>query len=125
MILSLNNKESAALTLHMAIMRKSFRNLIKKKYSSDKKEYLASYDYVHDESRKGLEASEMGFDYYTLNLNIKDLTILTEFLRSYLNQVNEEFKDKLQESDKEQIHVLTKLWEKCNKMIEEVEEITA
>ena len=119
MILSLNNQESAALTLHMSIMRKSFRNLLKKAYKEKKTEYLKAFDYVHEESKKGLNSTgNLGFDFYTMNLNIIDLEVLTEFLRAYTNKVNDEMGEHLQEEDKEQLNVLMKLWKKCNKIIE-------
>lgn len=114
MILEINLKESAALTLHMAIMRKSFRNLVKAKYKAHKSDYLASYDYIHTEVKKALEANLDGFK---IHLNIRDLEILNEFLRAYTAKVEKELKEQLQEVDKEQIQALKNIKAKCSDLI--------
>lgn len=114
MIVKINQKESAALTLHMAIMRKPFRNLMKTKYKAYKSDYLASYDYILNEAKNALEAN---LDSYDLNLNIKDLEILKEFIRAYTEQLNKEFKDKLQDVDKEQMQALDAVRKKCDDLM--------
>lgn len=118
MILTLNIKECAALTIHMSIMRKSIRNILKKKYPKEKGELLESFDYIHQEAQKGLEASARSVTHYTINANIRDIKLLTEFLNVYTNKLNE-LDMKLPEEDKEQIEVLNKLFKKCTKMIQE------
>lgn len=114
MIVKINQKESAALTLHMAIMRKPFRNLMKTKYKAYKSDYLASYDYILNEAKNALEAN---LDSYDLNLNIRDLEILNEFLRAYTAKVEKESKEQLQEVDKEQIQALKNIKAKCSDLI--------
>lgn len=114
MIVKINQKESAALTLHMAIMRKPFRNLMKTKYKAYKINYLASYDYILNEAKNALEAN---LDSYDLNLNIRDLEILNEFLRAYTAKVEKELKEQLQEVDKEQIQALKNIKAKCSDLI--------
>lgn len=114
MIVKINQKESAALTLHMAIMRKPFRNLMKTKYKAYKSNYLASYDYILNEAKNALEAN---LDSYDLNLNIRDLEILNEFLRAYTAKVEKELKEQLQEVDKEQIQALKNIKAKCSDLI--------
>lgn len=114
MIVKINQKESAALTLHMAIMRKPFRNLMKTKYKAYKSDYLASYDYILNEAKNALEAN---LDSYDLNLNIRDLEILNEFLRAYTAKVEKELKEQLQEVDKEQIQALKNIKAKCSDLI--------
>ena len=117
MILTLNVKEAAALTLHMSIMRKSVRNLLKKKYPKEKKELLESYDYVHEEAKKGLAASDNNrITHYTLHANIRDLTVLKEFLKAYTQKIGE-LSTELQCEDKAQIEVLEKLNRKCEEGI--------
>lgn len=118
MIVNINHQESAALTLHMAIMRKSFRNLIKSKYREFKNEYLSSYDYVHEESKKALELFDNGdIENYELNLNIRDLEILKEFLRAYTAKVAIELSNNLQEIDKEQLNALESVQNKCDDLL--------
>lgn len=117
MIVNINEKESAALTLHMAIMRKAFRNLIKAKYKTNKKDFLNSYDYVHNEAKKALELMQQDITSYDLNLNVTDLEILAEFLKSYTNKLEKEFKDHIQETDKEQIETLNLLYKKCGETL--------
>lgn len=120
MILNINNLESATLTLHMSIMRKSFRNLIKVKYKAEKKDFLNSYDYIHNESKKALELTQQDINNYEMHLNINDLEILREFLKSYTDKLSKEFKDQMQEEDKKQLETLTQLYEKCKSMIVEI-----
>lgn len=122
LILTLETKECATLTLHMSIMRKSMRNLLKKKYPGEKKEFLESYDYVHEKAKKGLEASEIfNVTHFTDHYNIRDLKVLTEFLRAYIDQLNG-LKVEFEEVDKEQLEVMANLLKKCNKVIQDVEE---
>lgn len=109
--------DSAALTLHMSIMRKSFRNIIKSKYKDLKKEYLASYDYIHEEVKQALLNNSNSYD---LNLNIRDLEILNEFLRAYTNKVMNEFNEQLQDTDREQIEALNDVHRRCNELLMEI-----
>ncbi|MFP7202623.1 hypothetical protein SFC08_16760 [Lysinibacillus halotolerans] len=122
MILTLDNKECATLTLHMSIMRKSMRNLLKKKYPGEKNEFLESYDYIHEKAKKGLEASEhFNVTHFTDHYNIRDLKVLTEFLRAYIEQINN-LGVEIKGEDKEHVEVMADLLKKCSKVIQDVEE---
>lgn len=92
MIVVIDKKEAAAMTFHMNIMRSSFRNILKKKYRNEMKEYMASYDYIKTEATS---ATELEKDSHELHMNIKDLEILQAFLQAYLTKaqkVNDEAK---------------------------------
>ena len=118
MILDLNIKESSALVLHMAIMRKSFRNLIKAKYKERKSDFFDSYDYVHSEVKKSLILLENEKDgSFILHLNKIDLEVLEAFLKAYTNKVSAEMGNQLQGADKEQIEVLESLQMKCSELM--------
>lgn len=110
MIVFINEKEAAALTLHMSIMRKSFRKLLKARYSSNKATYMQSYDYLLDEVKKALEGQ---YSAYALNMNIQDLEILHEFLRAYIDKVEKEMSKHLQDTDREQLYVLRNVQDKA------------
>lgn len=117
MILTLDNLEASALTLHMAIMRKSMRNLLKKKYPKEKKDFLESYDFIHEEAKKVLITSDTdSANNYDINANIRDLTVLNEFLKAYTQKI-EELDTDLQGEDQEQIEVLVKLHRKCEEVV--------
>lgn len=92
MIVVIDKREAAALTFHMNIMRPSFRNILKKKYRNELKEYIASYDYIKSEATNATELEKVSHE---LHMNIKDLEILQAFLQAYLykaQQVNDEAK---------------------------------
>lgn len=114
MIIFIEEKEAAALTLHMSVMRKSFRNLIKKQHASERESFMTSYDYLLDESKKALEGQYMA---YELNMNIKDLEILHAFLKAYIAKAEKE-NEQAQISDfKEHLEVLSNVRDKANECI--------
>ncbi|MEK4427606.1 hypothetical protein [Solibacillus sp. FSL K6-1523] len=114
MIIFIGEKEAAALTLHMSVMRKSFRNLIKSKYTNDRAAFLQSYDYIMGESKKALEGQ---YTAYALNMNIKDLELLHEFLRSYIAKATQE-SDKADSVDfKEHLYILSGVRDKANECL--------
>lgn len=108
MILKINKFDCAALTLHMSIMRKSFKTLTKKQYNSSKMELMQSYDYVLQVCRDGLEQD---LDYIDLHLNLQDVSMLHEFLLSYTTKLKPLLSDKktFTDLDNEQIKSLCKL----------------
>lgn len=114
MILNIKNVEAATLVLHMSIMRKSFRNLLKKNYKQQKDDYLESYDYVLQEAAYVLENH---LEAYQVHLNISDLQVLTEFLNAYTNKAKKELESHLKEQDREQLHVLADLKDRCQELI--------
>lgn len=87
MIVFINEKEAAALTLYTKMMRPSFRKLLKAKYKANKDDYLQSYDYIAAEVEKALEGQ---YTAYAVNMNIRDLEILHEFLRSLIDKLQPE-----------------------------------
>lgn len=114
MIIFINEKEAAALTFHMSVMRKSFRNLLKKQYKAKQVELLHSYDYLLAESKKALEGE---YTAYALNMNIKDLEVLHEFLRAYIAKAHQENEKAKSEELKEHLYVLSGVREKANECI--------
>lgn len=119
MILLVDNVECATLTLHMSIMRKSYRNLIKVRYKARKGDFLNAYDYVLKECK---EVFEREVERYELHLNILDAEILKAFLSSYLAKVDAEFskaniKDKINVLDQEQLKILSVLQVKLETML--------
>lgn len=114
MIIFINEKEAAALTLHMSVMRKSFRNLLKRQFKAEQKEFQYSYDYIHDEARKALEGE---YNAYALNMNIKDLEILKAFLDAYIVKTVRENEMAQIEELKEHLDVLSGVRNKANECI--------
>lgn len=107
MILRVSNYDCAALALHMSIMRKSFKNLLKVRYKNTAKELLQSYDYVLTICRDALDQK---LDYTDLHLNITDVDVLHEFLLSYTTKLAPVLDDiQAKDNDKEQLQALCKL----------------
>lgn len=111
MILVINEKESATLTLHMSMMRKPFRNLIKARYKARRDDLNKSYDYILQSARNALEnekeANEMHF-------NIIDLEVLCEFLNSYTGKLTN---FELKGMDLEQHEIMKELYLRCQELI--------
>lgn len=114
MIVFLSNQEAASLTLHMAVMRKSFRNLLKKQFKAEQKEFQDSYDYIHNEAQKALEGE---YDVYALNMNIKDLRILEAFLEAYIAKTVQENEIAKSDELKEHLDILSGVRKKINELI--------
>lgn len=114
MILNVNQKESAALTLHMLVMRKSYRNLFKGRYKARREELYQTYDYVLNLSKKALESELETFD---MHLNIRDLEMLCEVLRSYADKFRKEVGNLLKGEDLEQINILDQLHARCRELL--------
>lgn len=87
MIVFISEREAAALTLYTKMMRPSFVKLLKAKYRADKGDYMQSYDYISEEAIKALEGE---YTSYALNLNIRDLEILHEFLIALVDKLQPE-----------------------------------
>lgn len=117
MILQLKNVEAAAITLHMAMMRKSFRNLLKKQYKQQKDDYLTAYDYVLNESKYQLEEK---LEIYNLHLNIVDLEVLTSFLEVYIDKSEKELKKALTGEYREHLNILKNIQNRCSEMLQDV-----
>lgn len=83
MIVNIEKQEIAALTFHMNVMRASFRNIVKKNYPGNLKDYMASYDYVKKEAATALTQDA---ETHTLHLNIVDLAVLKAFLDAYIKK---------------------------------------
>jgi len=116
MILTIKKQEAAAMSLHMSIMRKSIRNMLKKRYPAHKKEWLSSFDYLANSTRDFLEVSqEIG----QLNLNIRDAEMLNEFIRAYQQQIeaDKQLQKQLKDADKEQLELLTAVQIRCKELI--------
>ena len=113
MIVVINKMEAAALTMHMNVMRPSFRNITKKNYPDKLKEYISSYDYIKNESSMALEYE---VDTYNLNLNIVDLNVLQAFLKAYIDKsqkVNDEAKS---EEFQQHLDALNNVQIKCQEL---------
>ncbi|WP_332651612.1 hypothetical protein [Lysinibacillus sp. 54212] len=116
MILAIQKQEAAAMSLHMSIMRKSIRNMLKKRYSMQKKEWLSSFDYLVTSVRDFLE---IGQEFGQLNLNIRDVEMLQEFIRAYQQQIelNKQLQKQLTAADKEQLELLTAVQIRCKELM--------
>ena len=111
MILQVNREETAALTLHMSIMRASFRNLLKKQYKANKDKLLVAYDYVH---KTAIELLESDLERSEMHLNINDLEVLEAFLKAYTAKLEGVLKEaKLNVEDEEQLEILQRIQKKC------------
>jgi len=111
MILVISEKESAALTLHMSIMRKSFRNLIKACYKAHRDDLNKSYDYLLQIVKDALESKNKTNE---IHLNILDLEVLCEFLNSYTSKLA---KFDLKDMDLEQLEVMEGLHLRCRELM--------
>lgn len=116
MILTIEKKEAAAMSLHMSIMRKSIRNMLKKRYPAQKKEWLSSFDYLAISTREFLE---IGNESGHLDLNIRDAEMLHEFIRAYQEQIeaDKQLQKQLKDADKEQMELLTAVQIRCKELI--------
>ena len=111
MIMVINQKESAALTLHMSIMRKSYRKLIKTRYKAHRERLYLSYDYLLGIAKDALINKNEVNEVY---LNITDLEVLYEFLKSYtskLEQLDNKNTDLL-----EQLQILKDIHTRCEEL---------
>lgn len=81
MILIINQKESATLNLHMAIMRKKYRQLFKRDYKARRDELNQSYDYILDMSKDAIESQNKANE---VHMDTIDLEVLCAFLYSYV-----------------------------------------
>lgn len=114
MIIYVNKKETATLVLHMAMMRKNVRNMLKKRQPEARKDWLDSFDYILASVRLILEKD---YDESILNLNIKDAEMLQEFLRSYIEQAQPEADKANHKEMQEQLKILTELKNKAIEVI--------
>lgn len=116
MILQLNNKEMAALVLHMSIMRKNVRKGFKSNYGNDSKKVIASYDEVKNTVATALETTHEDDSCY-LHFNIKEVDMLFSFLEFYVMQLHDtlDFK-KISSEDNEQIECLKMIKSKTEEL---------
>ncbi|MFJ8462254.1 hypothetical protein ACIQ57_24590 [Lysinibacillus xylanilyticus] len=112
MILLINQKESATLTLNLSIMRKSYRNVFKGRYKARRDEFYKSYDYILDSVKKALESQN---EVNELHFNKLDLDLLCEILRSYTIKLDEiGLKD---EMDVEMLQIMKDLHLRCKELM--------
>lgn len=109
MILQLDKKEMASLTLHMSLMRKSVRKGFKSNYGSEAKGILESYDEVKSTVAQELEKD---VEQTILHFNIKEIDMLHSFLIFYIKELHKFEVEKLNEVDLEQIQSLESIKEK-------------
>lgn len=108
MILSINHIESATLTLNLLRMRKSYRNLIKSRFKSRREELYASYDYILENVKNALESQ---LDTNEVHLNKSDLEVLSSFLKSYIDKLDE--LNLKHAEDIQQIEIMKDLYLRC------------
>lgn|GEM_PF-2550554 len=112
MILLINQKESATLSLNLSIMRKSYRNLFKSRFKARRDDLYKSYDYILDSVKKALESQNEANE---LHLNKFDLDLLCEILRSYTIKLDEiGLKD---EMDVEMLQIMKDLHLRCKELL--------
>lgn len=112
MILLINQKESATLSLNLSIMRKSYRNLFKSRFKARRDDLCKSYDYILDAVKKALESQNEANE---LHLNKFDLDLLCEILRSYTIKLDEiGLKD---EMDVEMLQIMKDLHLRCKELL--------
>ena len=117
MILNISNAEAATLTLHMSIMRKNFKKLLKRKYKEHQSYYLQSYNYVVQEAVYVLENE---LESYQVHLNIVDLEVLSEFLHAYVAKTEEEVKKALKPGQEDPLQALKDLCKQCKEQLADV-----
>lgn len=112
MILLINQKESATLSLNLSIMRKSYRNLFKSRFKARRDDLYKSYDYILDSVKKALESQN---EVDELHLNKTDLELLCEILRSYTIKLDGiGLKD---EMDVEMLQIMKDLHLRCKELL--------
>lgn len=125
MILVINQKESAALTLHLAIMRKNFRKLIKRDYKARRDVLNDSYDYLLESAREALECQNEEIEMYMYEKELEvlyevyvneiDLEVLCAFLSSYVDKLGEL---KLDEEMSDQLRTMKELQLRCEELMQ-------
>ena len=98
MILVINEKESAVLALHLAIMRKSYKKLIKRDYKARRDVLMQSYDYLLEMVKEAVESEN---EVNEVHLDELDREVLCAVLSSYVDklgelELDEEMMDQLQ-----------------------------
>lgn len=111
MILVINEKESATLVLHMAIMRKNYRKLIKSRYKARRGELNNSYDYLLDSVKEALKSENKENEIY---IDDVDKEVLCAFLSSYIEKLEEL---ELKEEMIEQSQVMKALHLRCQELV--------
>lgn len=110
-ILVINKKESATLVLHMLIMRKNYRKLVKKRYKARREDLNSSYDYILESAKDTSESENEENEVY---LDEIDLEVLFAFLESYLNELYElDLKGEMLE----QLNTVQTLYHRCAELM--------
>ena len=104
MNLILTGAETEVLTVHLHVMRKNIKTVLKRNYGhGEGKRLLKVYDKVKDELKDKLEflEAEKGFPFV---FNREELELLHSFLIVFFNKLNEEMKSKIRNNtDREKV----------------------
>jgi len=104
MNLILTGAETEVLTVHLHVMRKNIKTVLKRNYGhGEGKRLLKVYDKVKDELKDKLEflEAEQGFPFV---FNREELELLHSFLIVFFNKLNEEMKSKIRNNtDREKV----------------------
>lgn len=112
MILVINQKESAVLTLHFAIMRKNYKKLIKRDYKARRDVLMQSYDYILEMAKEALESENEANE---VHLDELDVEVLCAVLSSYVDKLGE---IDLNEEMIEQLQTMKELELRCKELMQ-------
>ena len=112
MILVINQKESAVLTLHLAIMRKNYKKLIKRDYKARRDVLMQSYDYILEMAKEAVESENEANE---LHLDDIDREVLCAFLSSYVDKLGEL---ELDEEMIDQLQTMKELELRCKELMQ-------
>ncbi|MEK4973578.1 hypothetical protein NSQ89_14565 [Niallia sp. FSL R7-0648] len=127
MNLILTGTETEVLTVHLHVMRKNIKTVLKRNYGHwEGKRLLKVYDKIKDELKDKLEFLEAEKEYHFV-FNREELELLHSFLIVFFNKLNEEMKSKIKNNvDREkakenmQLAQLEEVQKKVNELVGEL-----
>lgn len=112
MILVINQKESAVLALHLGIMRKNYKKLIKRDYKARRDVLMTSYDYILEMAKEAVESENEANE---VHIDELDREVLCAFLSSYVDKLGElELNDEMLD----QLQTMKELQLRCEELVQ-------
>lgn len=110
MIVTVNKLQIAVVVLHMSIMRKNVKKVLKSNYGSKEgKGLLNIFDGAKEQLEVAFESLEKDTDLIQLNFNENELNIICSFLSWYIREYELTYEvagKELHQEDKEQLDLL-------------------
>lgn len=123
--LTLNGAQTEVLLVHLSVMRKNIKNVLKRNYGAFKgKKHLKVYDGIKEILQSKIELLKSEKHYYPFLFDEEEMILLHSFLQVFFSKVNEEMDSKIKGSvDQEkvrenmQLALLEEVQEKVNGLV--------